>query len=67
VKKRWGERASIPPRYRRMDIGFTIVVLLLVFMIATAIGFAWAMSPYPRNAGIEASDQRKTDFMERLR
>jgi hypothetical protein len=24
-----------------MDIGFTIVVLLLVFTIATAIGFAW--------------------------
>jgi hypothetical protein len=24
-----------------MDISFTIVVLLLVFMIATAIGFAW--------------------------
>ena len=29
------------PRYLRMDISFTIVVLLLVFMIATAIGFAW--------------------------
>jgi hypothetical protein len=24
-----------------MDIGFTIAVLLVVFIVATAIGFAW--------------------------
>jgi hypothetical protein len=35
------ERPSRAPRYVIMDIGFTITVLLLVFIIATAIGFAW--------------------------
>jgi hypothetical protein len=29
------------PRYLAMDISFTIAVLFIVFMIATAIGFAW--------------------------
>ena len=35
------ERRSGAPRYPAMDIGFTITILLLVFIIATAIGFAW--------------------------
>jgi hypothetical protein len=35
------ERRTGALRYLAMDIGFKITILLLVFIIATAIGFAW--------------------------
>ena len=35
------ERQTRTPRYLAMDIGFTVAILLIVFFIATAIGFAW--------------------------
>jgi len=34
------ERQATPRRCLPMDIGFTIAVLLIVFLMATAIGFA---------------------------